>query len=278
MKSLEEKIDNLPIELQAFRDKLLSSRREFVSITLERVEELDFKTSKVGGLPYLPINQEYPTDRKGQALDFLAQINFAEMPRLDNYPTEGILQFYIVADDEYGLGFDDVFDSDTRVIYHENIELDFQKEFAELEAVRENDMYESPIFENRQFKMIFSDVQEESVACYDFHFNRLFNENGWRFFEQFKEKENICRDAYSEYFSAMGHRVGGYGFFTQIDPRYEHDNLNEYTELLFQLDSDYDSAEDRVVWGDAGVANFFIRPNDLKNRDFSKILFNWDCH
>ncbi|MDE5859478.1 MAG: DUF1963 domain-containing protein, partial [Oscillospiraceae bacterium] len=32
-----------------------------------------------------------------------------------------------------------------------------------------------------------------------------------------------------------------------------------------------------IMWGDMGVANFFISENDLKNLDFSKVAYNWDC-
>ena len=42
--------------------------------------------------------------------------------------------------------------------------------------------------------------------------------------------------------------------------------------LLFQLDT----VED-IMWGDSGVGNFFIREEDLKNRDFTRVLYNWDC-
>jgi uncharacterized protein YwqG len=64
-----------------------------------------------------------------------------------------------------------------------------------------------------------------------------------------------------------GHKLGGYPHFTQDDPRTRRD-----LELLFQLDSD-----DGVMWGDAGVGNFFIAPDDLARRDFSRVLFSWDC-
>ena len=42
------------------------------------------------------------------------------------------------------------------------------------------------------------------------------------------------------------------------------------------MDSDHSSDVD-IMWGDVGVANFFIRLEDLKNRDFSNVLYNWDC-
>ena len=31
------------------------------------------------------------------------------------------------------------------------------------------------------------------------------------------------------------------------------------------------------MWGDSGVANFFIDKEDLENNNFNNILYNWDC-
>ena len=31
------------------------------------------------------------------------------------------------------------------------------------------------------------------------------------------------------------------------------------------------------MWGDSGVANFFIDSEDLEKRDFSKVFYTWDC-
>ena len=53
------------------------------------------------------------------------------------------------------------------------------------------------------------------------------------------------------------------------DPR----NDEEHDVLLFQLDSE----EGSVMWGDCGVANFFINADALKRMDFSDVLYNWDC-
>ncbi|MBT2690555.1 DUF1963 domain-containing protein [Bacillus sp. ISL-47] len=32
------------------------------------------------------------------------------------------------------------------------------------------------------------------------------------------------------------------------------------------------------MFGDEGTANFFIKKADLKNLNFSNVIFNWDCH
>ena len=54
-----------------------------------------------------------------------------------------------------------------------------------------------------------------------------------------------------------------------INPRQEDSN----EILLFQLDS-----QDHILWGDSGVGNFFISKEDLKNKDFSHVRYNWDCY
>lgn len=71
-------------------------------------------------------------------------------------------------------------------------------------------------------------------------------------------------------FHATGHRLGGYPYFTQEDPR-GYGRLDKEDVLLLQLDSD-----DHMTWGDVGVANFFINPRDLAAGDFSKVAFTWD--
>ena len=38
-----------------------------------------------------------------------------------------------------------------------------------------------------------------------------------------------------------------------------------------------DSDGEEVLWGDCGVANFFIKDEDLAKKDFSNILYSWDC-
>jgi uncharacterized protein YwqG len=65
-------------------------------------------------------------------------------------------------------------------------------------------------------------------------------------------------------------QVGGYAEFTQEDPR----AVDSPLVLLLQLSSD-DKAE--MMWGDSGIANFFIDPDDLAKADFSRVLYNWDC-
>jgi uncharacterized protein YwqG len=46
----------------------------------------------------------------------------------------------------------------------------------------------------------------------------------------------------------------------------------EEAQLLLQIDSDHKD----ILWGDEGIANFFIHPEDLEDLEFSEVLYNWD--
>ena len=71
--------------------------------------------------------------------------------------------------------------------------------------------------------------------------------------------------------------LGGYPVFAQYDPRYEKKYIN-HDILLFESDSFYDRETKReTMWGDSGTCTFFIKPEDLEKRDFSKVFFSWDC-
>ena len=80
-------------------------------------------------------------------------------------------------------------------------------------------------------------------------------------------------------FSNEGHSIGGYPLFIQEDPRQYDEEKEEYNVMLLQVDSEFVEGERRylIIWGDCGIANFFIREKDLKAQDLSNILYNWDC-
>lgn len=56
----------------------------------------------------------------------------------------------------------------------------------------------------------------------------------------------------------------------QEEPAY----CEEYNILLLQLDIDDTCG---IMFGDSGNCNFFISEEDLKNRDFSKVEYDWQC-
>ncbi|MCB6144241.1 DUF1963 domain-containing protein [Providencia rettgeri] len=96
-------------------------------------------------MPYLPLNEKYPTNIEGMPLKLLAQINFAQMPKLENYPEKGILQFFIGGDDLYGADFEHrQKQEDFRIIYWEDIIEDasqLTQDFSAVIAAHSDDYY-----------------------------------------------------------------------------------------------------------------------------------------
>lgn len=256
---------HLPPALEPFREKLLQTKRTFIRATAEKSRNTLPWESKVGGQPYLPKDQAWPVASDGRALFFLAQLNFAEMPPLPPFPTQGIVQFFILDDDLYGMNFDDGEQQDTfRVLYHPEV---MESEAALQSAMPMlRDFEELPHHPDESYPLKFS-LAEEVAAITDYQFDQIF---GPDFFRQFGEKEWDIMDEFGKAVRPQGHKIGGYAYFTQDDPRRPADPML----LLFQLDSD---ERMDLMWGDMGVGHFFIREKDLVARDFSRVLYDWDC-
>lgn len=251
-------------------------------LTLQPEGPCGLLDSKVGGLPYWDPALPYPTDSQGNKMTLLAQLNFAQLGTEDPLPRAGMLQFFIGQDDGFGIDFDQP-DSqkDFRVVYHP--EPDPALTLEQIQALDLPTHVEAdcctPVFQEAVF------TAEKTVGYMgpeDGRFDALFREvvravTGEDIGEQNAYQylgDADCR-CLNDQLNNTGHRLLGYPFFTQYDPR-EPDS--PYDTLLFQLDSDM--AEDRkdlVLWGDCGEGNFFINREDLLRRDFSRILYNWDC-
>lgn len=66
-----------------------------ITATQEAATCLD---SKFGGICYLPKGEKIPICPEGEEMRFLAQINFAQIPRFKGFPQKGILQFFVDTD------------------------------------------------------------------------------------------------------------------------------------------------------------------------------------
>lgn len=263
------KLDNLD-ELLSFKpiiQDLRKTKKEFLKITLKEGKSLPWE-SKVGAFPYLEKKEAYPKNSKGEYLRLLAQINFAEAPKLENFPESGILQFFIFGDDLYGANFDDQSKQENfRIIYYKDICKDESKlvqDFSFLPALEED--HYLPL--NKESKMSF-EKSEELVTFSSFEMKTYLDkldENSRNFWKDM--------DKYQENFSGFEHKIGGYPAFTQNDPRF-YQAYKDFDILLFQLDSD---EKHGISWGDMGIANFFIKSKALKKLDFSEVLYNWDCY
>lgn len=147
-----------------------------------------------------------------------------------------------------------------------------EEQDAFFEDVAKSDFY--PVV-NGEFK-IAGQVSDQILLQDSFDFENEFGSNFYELADQiFAEDEDKSEALYQ--LGKECSQIGGYPFFTQEDPRMYTENPHHDT-LLFQLASeDFDESRMAIMWGDCGVANFFINKQDLINRDFSNIMYNWDC-
>ena len=253
----------LPAALESYRKQIESSVQPFIRIFAKTDDKLRLVQSKFGGMPYLPQGVDYPTAQNGQPLFLLAQINFTEVPALAGFPTQGILQLYAADDPMYGLDLDDPFDqSNFRVIYF--AEVDEKKAAEDLEIP---DFDNFPILESHALRF---ELQSAPVSPNDRAFDEYFGTPAFEFFDRFGNDKVEVRRAYARLAQGNGHKLGGYAHLMQEDPRLVQDF--EESKLLLQIDSDHKN----ILWGDAGIANFFIHPEDLEDLVFTEVLYNWD--
>ena len=259
----------LSAELEQFRDKIESTVKPFIQIIPQLDTDLNWWQSKLGGLPYLPHNCQYPRDDQGNPLFLLAQINLEEMPYLEDFPEHGILQFYIANENAYGIDWKSPTQQPGfRCWYFPEVsksEADLVTDFSFLSQSQPDYL---PFSLNTSCSLQFQ-KQIAPVGITDYEFKTLLGDH---FLAQFGDKKEAIWEEYVAKFPSDGHKIGGYAYFTQEDPRL---NQEEQYLLLLQIDSD-DSVD--IMWGDGGVGNFFIKPADLAKQDFSKVFYNWDCH
>ncbi len=268
---------------EAFR--LVKKETEVSCVTMELAEtKPSIFDSKIGGNGYIPHDGDFPEDSKGNQLRLLAQINCTDVS-LEDFPKQGLLQFWILNNDLFGLNFDDGAKQDTfRVIYHKDIDKSVTEEEI-LSKIKDNEFEaddEGYMPVEGEYGLTFK-ADTDYMSDNDCHFDKLF----CKMYNRVNPPEPIDSlndldfdfDELEFYEESMdksfNHKIGGYPGFTQWDPRNENDD--NYNFLLFQLDSDFNNGNYEILWGDAGIGNFFINREKLKQLDFSDVLYNWDC-
>jgi len=253
-------------ETVAYRLQVRASAMPCVRIEATPADHLFLFDSKFGGLPYWPAAKRYPTDGNGKPMALLAQLNFSQIPALAGYPDKGLLQFYLADHDLYGVNFDKPTDqTNFRVVYFEDTLQTPLEDFRFLTATPR----ESALPVEGQMQLQFS-LQTNYVGSEDVRYNKLVNEDLLATDAELEAADPS--DAFLDEIDNGGHKIGGYAFFTQWDPR-EGEEEYEGWILLLQIDSQFNE----ILWGDMGVGNFFIHPDALARRDFSNVLYYWDC-
>lgn len=260
-----------------------NNSRECINIIIEENNSLNLTDSKFGGLPYISTDADTPKDSNDNQLALLAQINCSDLPENDLYPKEGLLQFWISRNNEFGLGNK----KDYCVKYIKNIEDNITKKsiLNKYKLLDEENSEEYSPFskKNTSFALKFekgistitsTDFLFEDIALKTIH-ELLPDEN---IEDLYDDLERDVFDTLFKAFSGVDHAIGAYPTFTQWDPR-NPEEKDAYGITLLQVESYWnnDSNSSGIMWGDSGVANFFINKEKLEHLNFEDVLFNWDC-
>ena len=217
--------------------------------------------SYVGGAPL----GQPPLDAGGKPMRQLAAICCEEFPGV-GLPERGLIRIFIAQDDMFGLDMaDPTAQTGFRVLYDED--------FSHLTAGADPGPSDNfPV--GGCYRMSIHSRVKQAMPPVDYRFEDKFGQFLEQMGAEYPDEEDL--ELMHEILSPEFHRIGGYAWFTQNDPRQE-EKYRKYDTLLFQLDCMRWGGMS-VEIGDEGVMNFFIPSENLKNRDFSDILYWWDCH
>ena len=227
--------------------------------------------SRIGGPVWLPEGASWPVDASGKRMTFLAQIDFAALPPLPDYPASGVLQFFIARDDLYGANFEKPQQGGFRVIYREDLSGPGRMETG-------------PVAEGERYVDDFSPLEPgivgQGIAVTAQPFTHRPDIGVWQFHDAVGQYlDDGGHDAIYDYLNAgsgaaqSNWRVGGHPEFTQSDWRYDT-QFRDVDRILLHLWT----SDGMLMWGDSGQGHFAIRREDLLKRDFSKAFYSWDCY
>lgn len=274
-------------------ERILNKVKENTRIDAVRIttnvsdERLPLIASKFGGVPYWIDIDTYPKSKGGTPLTLLAQINLADLPANDMLPREGVLQFFLLNGGWSG---------EWAVIFHR--EVDENGDSAIVSSVPTSLMpgWTKIKDENGKKKTVSNKFWGEEgfpvageMALEFTVEDDYVNTTEDRFKDEIvKAVGELCMDVSDGEFACLadaveekmyyeqngaGHKMFGCPYFVQYDSRTEGDDV-----LLLQIDSEtFADKKNLIMFGDTGVCRFFISREDLKNLDFSKVRYDWDC-
>ena len=263
-------------------------------IDIKKNQNMIIKTSKLFGYPFWPKNsiESYPRDIDGNPMLMLAQVNIKDLPYLDHrLPADGMIQFYLsVSENEHnstGTNLDT--DNKTnryfnKVVYFNQDKL--ESNYEDLTSIKnelslkfktsgynfpvQNEILNKNFLEDSEFNL--NQKKESNIMNFKSNIQPMsFSTSKFKTeYPDISKNEAVEEQYFNLYKQFITTKLFGYPDFIQSDPFMNTDSLI----LLMQ----FNSYEFNMLWGDGGIASFFIHPDDLENLNFEKVLFTWDSY
>ena len=288
-----------------------------IRVKHEKAEDpIPLGQSKYGGKPHLPEGVEWPRytfEEKGKTedkpLSFLAQFNLAETHPFDTdglLPSTGMLYFFYEME-SMKWGFDPKDRGCSRVFYvgdaaAQLTPMDFPEDLDAHYIIPEFNLSfkkqkSLPSFEEFEVhagneKILYEDAREqmeedgEDLDEWDLYENALEN-YGCPIDEETNEDSRLL--GYADVIQnemleecekvSRGFYCGDAGKKLSGEERRQIKEQRKEWVLLFQMGTVADSEEEyELMWGDAGCIFFYIKKEDLKERNFEKTWLILQCY
>lgn len=208
-----------------------------------------------------------PLDTSGRPMRMLCAVDFSELPMLPDFPQTGLLRIYVKDDALFGMDYDEpTAQRDFRVLYDAD-----GSGLMPQEEPGESDYFPIPLC----CPCRAATLERQPIPYGNYRFDEPFSALLRRHGVADIDGEMECRLTHARELQQPA--IGGYAWFTQDDPRTFEKKWQRYDTLLLQIPyRDEPDAMFRI--GDGGVINFLIPHEKLKKRDFSDVLFWWDCY
>ncbi|KAK2940267.1 putative protein of unknown function (DUF1963) [Blattamonas nauphoetae] len=212
---------------------------------------------------------DFPLSADGEMLTLLAQLNFAELPHLPHFPSEGILQFFCLDDDFTGVDYDNpTQQSKFRVFPFTTLSSIGRPSSTDGRA----DLSIYWPFRKQEYRLTGT-LRDSLPNILHFQFQLIldaFVENCADAGQNFTSDDvDAMVDDYCVYIASKRcHTIGGYTNFVEADPRMYNSKFEPYTVNLLQIGSVGD-----IYVSECGIASFLIKPDKLDAKDFTDVLY-----
>ncbi len=285
--------------LGKYLDKLQPLLRNTIRLYQKRTDEKDIAIgqTKIGGRPDLPQEISWITETNivetrekkflifsskkkeiiTKPLSFIAQINLSETLPLDKeslLPKTGFLYFFYSAEQE-AWGFDYKDNNKFKVIY-------WNGNVTELQRID----FPNDLPDYSRYKPCSVEIKSEiSIPSYGHEiYNDFEDEEDDKFWEEVYEDGNLNKLlGYSDNIQGemeLECELVTNGLYCGDPSGYNDPKAKELEpnaknwRLLLQIDS---NEENEMMWGDSGRLYFWIRKDDLINKNFDKSWFSLQC-
>lgn len=249
--------------------------------------------SKIGGKPYLPKDFIWPYYQE-LPLSFLAQINLKEVNSLDKdklLPSKGMLYFFYELETEEW-GYKPQSKGCAKVFYYEDISnfslIDFPENMEDDYKIPEfkvnfKSNISLPSYEDF-FNLVEDKEELEDITENEFYdiYHSAYDELSKKYLVPIEKYikllayPDVIQNSMEEECAAVtrGFNMGGIGY-----PKKYKEEIKKASKdwiLLFQMDT-LETSDYELMFGDSGHIYFWIKKEDLANRNFENIWLILQC-